>query len=83
MTPEQIKAVIEEELLELAPEADLDDLDAEEDMREELDLDSMDFLRLTLAISKRLNVAIPDTDLAKVVTFNAMYQYLLERGAKD
>ena len=27
MTPEQIKAVIEEELLELAPEADLDDLD--------------------------------------------------------
>ncbi len=83
MTPEQIKAVIEEELLELAPEADLDDLDAEEDMREELDLDSMDFLRLTLAISKRLNVAIPDTDLAKVVTFNAMYQYLLARGAKD
>jgi len=83
MTPEQIKAVIEEELLELAPEADLDDLDAEEDMREELDLDSMDFLRLTLAISKRLNVAIPDSDLAKVVTLNAMYQYLLARGAKD
>ncbi|MGH1429490.1 MAG: acyl carrier protein [Neptuniibacter sp.] len=52
-------------------------------MREELDLDSMDFLRLTLAISKRLNVAIPDSDLAKVVTFNAMYQYLLARGAKD
>ncbi len=78
MTPEQIKTVLEEELLELAPEADLDDLDTEEDMREELDLDSMDFLRLTLAVSKRLQVSIPDSELANIVTFNGMLRYLSE-----
>lgn len=79
MNSEQIKAILKEEILEIAPEADLDDLDIEEDMRDELDLDSMDFLRLAIAIGKRLQVEIPDADISKVVTFEGMLAYLSER----
>ena len=79
MNSEQIKAILKEEILEIAPEADLDDLDIEEDMRDELDLDSMDFLRLAIAIGKRLQVEIPDADISKVVTFEGMFAYLSER----
>ena len=80
MNSEQIKAILKEEILEIAPEADLDELDIEEDMRDELDLDSMDFLRLAIAISKRLQVEIPDADMSKVVTFEGMLAYLSEKA---
>lgn len=80
MNTEQIKMILQEEILELAPEADLDLLDMEEDMREELDLDSMDFLRLCVALGNKLGFQIPDSDLAKILSFESMLTYLTERS---
>ncbi|RDH44108.1 acyl carrier protein [Zooshikella ganghwensis] len=68
---EQIKAI--------APDSDTDDLDPDEDMREELDLDSMDFLRLLESIAKQLNINIPEMDYNKITTLNTMVSYLSER----
>ena len=82
MNSEELKVILYEELLNLAPEMDLTSIDTTEDLREELDIDSMDFLRLTIALSKRLEITIPDAEQAKLVTFDGMLSYL-EEHKKD
>jgi len=77
-----ILAVIRDELARLAPEIEFDSLDPAVDLREQADLDSMDFLNLVTALHHRLGVDIPDADAAKVATINGAVAYLArKRGA--
>ncbi|MGI0116310.1 acyl carrier protein [Zooshikella sp. RANM57] len=68
-----------EQIQTIAPDSDTESLDPDEDMRDELDLDSMDFLRLLESISKQLNVNIPEVDYNKITTLNNMVSYISER----
>ncbi|WKE64201.1 phosphopantetheine-binding protein [Gallaecimonas kandeliae] len=74
------KAALAEEvrrqLKHIAPDVEPDELGPDQDMRDELDLDSMDFLRLLEALSKSVGVAIPEADYAKVTTLAKMVDYL-------
>jgi acyl carrier protein len=79
MTPDAIRAVVQEALGDVAPEARDLDLDAKADLREELDLDSMDFLNVIKGIHERLQVDIPESDYAKVASLDSMVAYLSER----
>jgi acyl carrier protein len=63
-------------ILDIAPEIDISELDPNEDMRDELDLDSMDFIRLLEAIEKNMGVSIPETDYKQVHTLNTMAEYI-------
>ncbi|MBU2712324.1 acyl carrier protein [Zooshikella harenae] len=65
-----------EQIQTIAPDSDTDNLDPDEDMRDELDLDSMDFLRLLESISKQLSVNIPEVDYNKITTLNNMVNYI-------
>jgi len=80
MTPEEIKQVLFEELGNIAPEADPAAVDPDADLREELDIDSMDFLNLIIALHKRLKVEIPEADYAKLATVNGALGYLARAG---
>jgi acyl carrier protein len=51
------------------------------DLREELDIDSMDFLRMVVGIDERLHVAIPEADYPAVRTLAGCVAYLAERLA--
>ena len=73
---EELKAVIFKLVLDIAPEADLQSLDPSDNLREELDLDSMDFMNLVEAINKELSVNIPETDYAKVDSLACMLSYI-------
>jgi acyl carrier protein len=73
---EDIKAVVLDVLGSVAPEADLDALDPEEDLREALDIDSMDALNVVIALHERLGVDIPEADYPKLVTLDGMVGYL-------
>jgi acyl carrier protein len=53
-----------------------DNLDHNDDIRDELDLDSMDFIRLLEAIDKTLGVNIPESDYRKVNTLQSMAEYI-------
>ena len=77
MDSDEVKRVILKELSNIAPEIESDEVPADQDMREALELDSMDFLNLIIAVSKRTGVAIPETDYAKVLTLDAMIAYLM------
>lgn len=80
MTEEDILVVIREELARLAPEIDFDGLDRDVDLREQADLDSMDFLNLLTAVHQRLGVDIPDADAGKLATLEGAVAYLLAKA---
>jgi acyl carrier protein len=82
MTPDQIKAVLLEELGNIAPEADLASLDEKADLRQALEIDSMDMLNWITAIHARLGVNIPERDYPKLATLAAAVKYLAEASKK-
>lgn len=63
----------------IAPEADLLKLSPEASLREELDIDSMDFLRFIVLLHKELNIDIAESDYAKLATLNSCLEYLNDR----
>lgn len=81
MTPDQLRAVIIEEIGNIAPEADTGALDDDEDLREALDMDSMDIFNLVIALSQRLRIDIPEADVAQLVTLGGAIAYLGATGA--
>jgi acyl carrier protein len=56
----------------IAPEADLDDLGPDDDLREALDLDSMDLLRLLDDLEMRTGVTIPERDYPRLQTLRGL-----------
>ena len=60
----------------LAPEADLASIDPAADLREALDIDSMDFLNFVTASHHRLGVDIPELDYPKLITLEGAITYI-------
>jgi acyl carrier protein len=76
MTPDDLRALMLKALGDIAPEADLANVPPRADLREELDIDSMDFLRYVTALSKALNVPIPESAYADLFTLEGGVEYL-------
>ena len=76
MTESDIRKVVQEELNNIAPEADLTRLDPAADLREAIDIDSMDFLTFITAIHHRLGLDIPELDYPKLITLGGAIAYL-------
>jgi acyl carrier protein len=72
----QLRELILMELSNIAPEIEEDEVPDDQDMREALELDSMDFLNLVIAVSKQTKVNIPEVDYPKVLTLNGMINYI-------
>lgn len=76
MDEPRIRALAAEILAGIAPEADLASVGDAEDLREALDLDSMDFLNFVTRLSQRSGVAIPEADAPRLVTLAGLVAYL-------
>jgi acyl carrier protein len=76
MSTQDIKTSLCRLILQIAPEADIDSLDPRADMRDELDLDSMDFLRLLTSIDKNMQINIPESDYAQVNSLQTLTEYI-------
>jgi acyl carrier protein len=63
-------------ILDIAPEADMQSLDPNEELRDELDLDSMDFMNLLDAIAKETGVNVPESAYVKVNTLQSLTEYI-------
>lgn len=81
MTRSELQAAMLEELANLAPETEGMPLADDIDLREALDLDSMDILNLLIALSKRLGIDIPDADAKNLLTLAGGTAYLEHRLA--
>ena len=64
----------------VAPDLDVSTIGVDEDLRNDIGLDSMDFLNLMIGISKQLGVAIPEADYGKVTTLAKCVRYIEEQG---
>jgi acyl carrier protein len=76
MTPEELRRIVLETLTRIAPEIDPGSIDARANFREQLDLDSMDFLNFVLALHQRLGVEIPEIDYPQLYTLDGAVAYL-------
>ena len=71
-----IRKVVQEELNNIAPEINPATVDPAADLREAIDIDSMDFLNLVTALHHRTGIDIPEIDYPKLVTMSGMIGYL-------
>jgi acyl carrier protein len=79
MTPHQ--TAVAEELHRIAPEIDVAEIDQTADLREECDIDSMDFLNLVTALSKRFGIEMPEADYDRMRSFDALARYIETHAA--
>jgi acyl carrier protein len=63
----------------IAPEVDADEITDDELLRDQVDLDSMDWLNFLIGIYKRLHVEIPESDYASLRTLADVVRYVDER----
>lgn len=76
MSKDEIKSTVLRLLGEIAPEADLAHLKPHVAFRDQLDLDSMDFLNFVIALDKELGIEIPEADYPKLATLNHCVEHL-------
>jgi acyl carrier protein len=76
MTDQDVSTALAEELHRIAPDVSLADIDQAGDLREEFDIDSLDFLTLVTALGKRFELEMPEADYPKMQSFNALQNYL-------
>lgn len=76
MTRNEIRATVLRILGSIAPEAELETLRGDVALREELDLDSMDFLSFITAIDEALHVAIPEAEYHRLATLDGCVAHL-------
>lgn len=81
MTRDDIRAAFLTTLHRIAPEVDLSTIRADQPLRGQIDLDSMDALNLLIGISETLGVDIPEADYGRMTTLDRCVAYLEERVA--
>jgi acyl carrier protein len=79
MTPAEIKTVIIDILGDIAPDEDLSHLKEDVPLREQLELDSMDFLDIVMELRKRYRVQIPEDDYLELASLESTVRYLEPR----
>ncbi|MBI4012417.1 MAG: acyl carrier protein [Candidatus Rokubacteria bacterium] len=76
MTKDEIRTVVLRSLGEIAPEADPATIKPDVGFRDQLDLDSMDFLNFVIALHQALGVDIPEADYPRLATLDGCVEYL-------
>lgn len=79
MNRDEIRATLLGCLSEVAPEISDEEVEDDVDIRDELDLDSMDILRWVQGIHKALGVEIPEEDYGKIVSLGDAIDYVAGR----
>ena len=76
MDEQQIRELAAQVLSGIAPEADLSQVGHDEDLRDALDLDSMDFLNFVIGLSEVSGRSIPEADAPRLHTLRGVVAYL-------
>lgn len=82
MTREELQQTLLAALGEIAPEVDLGALDAARPLRQQVDLDSADWLNFLVAVHDRLGVDIPDAEAGRLRTLAQIVEYCASHGAR-
>jgi acyl carrier protein len=80
VTTAEARALLCEVFARFAPEFDFAAIDPRADLREQLDIDSLDFLNALIAVQERTGVDVPESDYAQVATLEAAAAYVAARA---
>jgi acyl carrier protein len=80
MIDDRLRQAVLDQLGEIAPEIDLATVEPTANLREEYDLDSMDFLNFVIGLHQRLGIDIPEADYSRLTTLSDCVAYLSERA---
>ncbi|HEX6909997.1 MAG TPA: acyl carrier protein [Longimicrobium sp.] len=81
MNDPEIRAAVLSALRQIAPEVGADEIDPGGSLREQADLDSMDFLNLVTRLGKDFGIEIPESDYPRLATLDGCAAYLASRTA--
>jgi len=76
MTDAEIREEVLDILSDIAPDEDLSAIDPEKPFREQLELDSMDFLDIVMELRKQYRIQIPEADYPQLGTMDSTVAYL-------
>ena len=76
MYEEEIRAAVLATLKTIAPELQASEIQIDRPLRNQIDLDSMDWLNFLIGLHQRLKVDIPESDYGKLGTFDGIVNYL-------
>ena len=81
MTLEEVKNLVVEIITDVAPDEDVTAIDPAASLRDQLDLDSMDFLDIVMELRKRHKVEVPSEDYGRLATLDSCVEYLTPKFA--
>jgi acyl carrier protein len=79
MTREEVKQIVLDIIAEIAPDEDLTDVKPEVRLRDQLDLDSMDFLDIVMELRKKHGIEVPEEDYPQLASLDSCADYLLPK----
>ena len=77
----QVKDIVLGIIAVVAPDADLSDVKSDVRLRDQLDMDSMDFLDIVMELRKRYKIEVPKEDYPKLATLDSCVSYLTPKFA--
>lgn len=80
MTEAEIRETVLRVLRRIAPEADPAAISSGKNLREQLDIDSMDFLNFLVGVHEALGVDIPETEYPRLSSLDSIVAYLAARS---
>ena len=81
MTEDEARKIVITELSNIAPETDAGTIDPGDDLREALDIDSLDFLNFITALHKVHGINVPESDYPSLLTLKGAIAYLVRKSA--
>lgn len=79
MTRDEIILAVKDIISTIAPDEELDGLDTTQPLRDQIELDSMDFLDIVMELRKRYSVQMPEEDYGELNTLDSCANYLMPR----
>lgn len=76
MTKDAIRQAIVDIIQEILPDEDMSGIDPEKPLRDQLELDSMDFLDIVMELRKRYQIEVPEKDYMELNTLGSTVSYL-------
>ena len=79
MTHDDIRQIVLDIITEIAPDEDLSDVKPDVRLRDQLDLDSMDFLDIVMELRKQHGIEVPEADYPQLASLDSCADYLLPK----
>lgn len=76
MTEDQVKQIVIDIIEEIAPDEDTSGIKPEVNLRDQMDLDSMDFLDIVMELRKQHGIEVPEEDYPKLASLDSCAEYL-------